>query len=202
MRVLALDTASPFPALALVEVSDTGETRERIRPLPQAAAEAIAPRLAELLQDAGTSAGSLTCVTVLNGPGSFTGLRAGLAFARGLARALGVPLRLIGTFRAASNAFPEPVEVDFLLDAGRGDVYRARRRRGGLSEDLAPVPAVEALDACRAEGVAAIDLGATSGALASAAGRLALRPDEGSPSADPAYGRKSAAEEKMDGGRP
>jgi len=202
MRVLALDTASPFPALALVEVSGAGGARERIRPLPQAAAEAIATQLAELLREAGSSPGSLTCVAVLTGPGSFTGLRAGLAFARGLARALEVPLRPVGTFRAASNAFPEPADADFLLDAGRGDVHRARRRRGVLTEDSVPLPAALARDVCRDEGVAAIDLGAARGSLAAAAGRLALLPEAGVPAVEPEYGRKSAAEEKLDGSRP
>ena len=202
MRVLALDTASPFPALALVEVSDTGRESERLRPLPRAAAEAIAPELAELLRGNGLSPASLNGVAVLSGPGSFTGLRAGLAFARGLARALEVPLKPVGTFRAASNAFPEPAEADFLLDAGRGDVHRARRRGGVLTEDPAPLPAALARQTCREEGVAVIDLDAARGSLAAAAGRLALLPEAGVHPVDPAYGRKSAAEEKLDGSRP
>ena len=202
MRVLALDTATPFPALALVEVSGSGRTLERLRPLPPAAAEALAPELSELLREAGSSAKDLTSVAVLAGPGSFTGLRAGLAFARGLARALDVPLRAIPTFRAASNAFPEPADADFLLDAGRGDVHRARRRGGVLTEDPAPVPADLARDPGRAEAAAVIDLSSARGGLAAAAGRLALFHADGDAAADPAYGRKSAAEEKLDGGRP
>lgn len=201
MRVLALDTASPFPALALVEVSGSGTTRERVRPLPPAAAEAIAPELTELLREAGSETKSLTSVAVLAGPGSFTGLRAGLAFARGLARALEVPCLAIRTFHAASSAFPEPADADFLLDAGRGDVHRARRRGDVLTEDPAPVPAGLARDASRSEKVVVIDLSSARGALAAAAGRLALVPGAGDPAADPAYGRKSAAEEKLNGGR-
>jgi tRNA threonylcarbamoyladenosine biosynthesis protein TsaB len=202
MRVLALDTASPFPALALAEVSDRREVRERLRPLPPAAAEALAPELQRLLADAGVDAGALDRVAVLSGPGSFTGLRAGLAFARGLARALEIPLVPIGTFRAAAEAFADPRDADFFLGAGRGDVHRARRRGGVLTEDTAPVPAAQARAEASTAGVAAIDLETPGRSLAGAAARLAAAaPLAGAP-LTPTYGRKSAAEEKLEGRRP
>ncbi|HQR46794.1 MAG TPA: hypothetical protein PK598_12370, partial [Thermoanaerobaculia bacterium] len=93
-------------------------------------------------------------------------------------------------------------DVDFLLDAGRGEVHRARRRGGVLSEDPGPLPAPRAREAGRAEGVPAVDLGAARGSLAAAAGRLAQRNPPGSRPDGLAYGRKSAAEEKLEGRRP
>jgi tRNA threonylcarbamoyladenosine biosynthesis protein TsaB len=198
MRVLALDTASPSPALALVEVSGARAVRERIRNLPPAAAEALAPELQQLLADAGLDARALDRVAVLSGPGSFTGLRAGLAFARGLARALEIPLLPIRTFRAVAEALAEPRDADFLLDAGRGDVHRARRRGGALTEDAAPVASAQARADATADGVPAIDLEAPGRSLAGAAARLAAGAPLSGTTAAPTYGRKSAAEEKLE----
>ncbi len=202
MRVLALDTASPFPALALVEVPVGGAIRERLRPLPPATAEAIAPELRVLLREAGLDAGALTRIAILSGPGSFTGLRAGLAFARGLSRALGVPLLTFGTFRAAAQAHPDPAAADFLLDAGRGEVHRARRRSGLLTEEVVPVSSGQARQDAVADGVPTIDLTSPGRSLAGAAAWLALAEPAGSGRDAPAYGRKSAAEEKMEHRRP
>ncbi len=200
IRVLALDTASPRPALALLEVSDGEAERSRLRPLPPSAAESIAPELSALLAEAGLAAGDLSCVAVLAGPGSFTGLRAGIAFARGLSRALGVPFLPVGTFAAAAAALPHPSPAVFVLDAGRGEVHRARFDGRTLEVDAAPVPAATARDG--AEGAAAllVDLASPPGSLALAAARLAAAGQTGVGERPPAYGRRSAAEEKLAGG--
>jgi tRNA threonylcarbamoyladenosine biosynthesis protein TsaB len=202
MRALAVDTASPVPALAVVDAPGTGVPRETLHLLPPASAEALVAELSTLLREAGIERTHLDRVAVLSGPGSFTGLRAGVAFARGLARALGVPLHPIGTFRAASTAFPDPADADLLLDAGRGDVHRARRRGGLLTEDVRPLFRAVALGEARAAGIAVVDLASAGRPLASEAGRLALA-ETGEPGpVSPAYGRKSAAEEKLERERP
>lgn len=202
MRVLALDTASPFPALALVQVSGARAVREWLRPLPPASAEALAPELQQLLADAGLDVWALDRVAVLSGPGSFTGLRAGLAFARGLTRALQIPLLPIRTFQAAAEAFAEPQDADFLLSAGRGDLHRARRRSGALTEDAAPLPSAQARADASADGAPAIDLEVPGRSLAGAAARLAAAAPLTGATAAPTYGRKSAAEEKLEGREP
>ncbi len=201
MRVLALDTASPFPALALGETSPTGANGPVLRPLPRAAAEAIAPELQRLLDEAGLDPAAIARVSVLSGPGSFTGLRAGLAFARGLSRALGIPLVPVRTFRAAAEALPEPPDADLLLDAGRGEVFRARRRGGAVTEDALPVPSVRAREEAELDGVAVVDLSSSRAPLAAAAARLAAIEPPGD-DAVPAYGRPSAAEAKLEGRLP
>jgi len=192
MRVLSLDSASPGPALAVADEAGRGP----VTALPAAAAEAIPNAVAAALAGAGLTVADLDRVAVLSGPGSFTGLRAGMAFARGLARARGIPLVLVPTFRAASSALPEPADVLFVLDAGRGEVHAARRSAGRLAEEPAPRPREEALAEAAAAGVPVVDLALAGLPLASAAARVAAAAGPEF-SGGIVYGRRSAAEEKL-----
>ena len=192
MRLLAIDTATSRPSVALV----ADGTEPRTVELPPQAAEALAPAVAALLSGAGVSARDLDRVAVVSGPGSFTGLRSSLAFARGLARAAGALLVPVPTFEAASAALPAPPDADLLLDALRGEVHR-RRRRGGIldaaDERLARPAAGEA--AAR-DGAVLLDLDASAPLLAPAAAALAR---DAAPGAwvGLLYGRPPAAEEKF-----
>ncbi len=192
MRVLSLDSASPGPALAVADETGHGP----VHALPAAAAEALPGAVDAALAAAGLGVADLDRVAVLSGPGSFTGLRAGIAFARGLARARGVPLVLVPTFRAASAALPEPAEAFFVLEAGRGDVHSARRSAGRLAEASAPRPREEVLAEAAAAGVPVIDIGKAGLPLASAAARLAAAASPGAVGGI-VYGRPSAAEERL-----
>ena len=190
MLILSLDTASPFPSLAI----GGGDGPERTRPLPPNAAEGLPIALGALLADAGRTVRELGRIAVLSGPGSFTGLRAGLAFARGLARGRGIPLVLVPTFSAAGEARPEPKDAVFVLDAGRGDVHAAVRTDGRLADAVPPRPRLEVEAVAAARGRSVVDLGKADLQLAAAAGRIAARDEAGSPGV--VYGRPSAAEEK------
>jgi|NGEPerStandDraft_6_1074524.scaffolds.fasta_scaffold00280_9 tRNA threonylcarbamoyladenosine biosynthesis protein TsaB len=190
MLILSLDTASPFPSLAI----GGGDGPERIRPLPPNAAESIPIALGALLADAGQTVGDLGRIAVLSGPGSFTGLRAGLAFARGLARGRGIPLVLVPTFAAAHEARPEPADAVFVLDAGRGDVHAALRTGGRVADAMPPRPRPEVEARAAVRGRSVVDLGVEDVPLAAAAGRIAARDEVGSHGV--VYGRPSAAEEK------
>ncbi|HEY3349734.1 MAG TPA: tRNA (adenosine(37)-N6)-threonylcarbamoyltransferase complex dimerization subunit type 1 TsaB [Thermoanaerobaculia bacterium] len=192
MRVLSLDSASPGPALAVADEAGRGP----VTALPAAAAEAIPNAVAAALAGAGLAVADLDRVAVLSGPGSFTGLRAGTAFARGLARARGIPLVLVPTFRAASSALPEPADVVFVLDAGRGEVHAARRSAGRLAEEPAPRLREEVLAAAAAAGVPVVDLALAGLPLALAAARVAAAAGPEF-SGGIVYGRRSAAEEKL-----
>ncbi|MFI5197086.1 MAG: tRNA (adenosine(37)-N6)-threonylcarbamoyltransferase complex dimerization subunit type 1 TsaB [Thermoanaerobaculia bacterium] len=190
MLILSLDTASPFPSLAI----GGGDGPERIRPLSPNAAESIPIALAALLADVGQTVRDLGRVAVLSGPGSFTGLRAGLAFARGLARGRCIPLVLVPTFAAAHEARPDPAEAAFVLDAGRGDVHAAMRTGGRIADATPPRPRSEVEVGAAIGGRSVVDLGVEDVSLAAAAGRIAARDEAGSHGV--VYGRPSAAEEK------
>ena len=192
MRVLALDTCSPRPSVALAAGA------VEVVPLAPGAGETLAEAARTLLSRAGIAPSDLGCVAALTGPGSFTGLRAGLAFARGLARAVGIPLVGLSTFAAAAAARPEPADADFVLEAGRGDVYRARRRSGVLVEEPAPVPRPKATAEAADQGVPLLDLAVPGPPLSAALAAAAALGEAGSglPSAL-RYGRPSAAEERF-----
>jgi tRNA threonylcarbamoyl adenosine modification protein YeaZ len=194
MRVLALDSASPSPAVALL----AADGEQLVEPLPPNAAESLVARLNALAVRSGLEPRSVDRVAVLAGPGSFTGLRAGAAFARGFARALEIPLLSFPTFTAMSAALPEPADVDFLLGAGRGDVHRARRRGTTLTEDPAPLSREAARAEAAHDGVPVRDLAELPVVLAPVLAHLAARADVRAGEAmRPVYGRPSAAEEKF-----
>lgn len=90
MLVLSIDTALKGCAAALWR---DGETVARIvEPMDKGQAERLAPLVAQLLADAGISPPQLDRIAVTTGPGAFTGLRVGLAFARSFGLALDRPV--------------------------------------------------------------------------------------------------------------
>lgn len=98
MIVLALDTALGACSAAVVDADRTAAVRSE--PMTRGHQERLAPLVAEVMAEAGLGFGRLDRVAVTRGPGSFTGLRVGLAFARTLALALDVPCLGAGTLEA------------------------------------------------------------------------------------------------------
>ena len=83
--------------------------------------ERLAPMVREVMTAAGLEFDDLQRVAVTVGPGSFTGLRVGLAFAKGLGLALGLPVAGIGTLEGLAGV--SPARCASIVDAGRGRVY-------------------------------------------------------------------------------
>ncbi len=140
MRVLGIETSASQASAALIENGSVVSSRTCAR--PKQSAEQLLPMIAELLAAAGWSRTTLDRIGVSVGPGSFTGLRVGIACAQGLALGLGVPLLGVTSLRAMARAVPESIPGlrCALLDARRGEVFVAAHRPGpSAAEVLAPV---------------------------------------------------------------
>ena len=124
MLVLALDTATPYPALALAGERFEGESR---LPPGRPASEVLLSSISGLLARAGAGLGDVSRIAALDGPGSFTGIRVGLATAWGLARSLGVPLETVGSLEALAEAGRSAGAgtVSACFAAERGEFYAA-----------------------------------------------------------------------------
>jgi len=128
MPVLGLDTAGSLGSVALIsrgrvlsQVHDQGNSSH---------SAAILGSVERVLAEGRLRASDLTAIAVTSGPGAFTGLRVGMATAKGIALSLGIPLAGISTLRALAEALatdaaaPVGTCICGLLRAGRGQVYR------------------------------------------------------------------------------
>jgi tRNA threonylcarbamoyladenosine biosynthesis protein TsaB len=126
--MLAFDTSSNVTAVALVEdarvlVEDSSTSEERH-------AESLLPRIEHCLAAAGLALRDVDVFAVGIGPGSFTGVRVGVATAKGLALATGKPLRGVVSLAAlAASVLPLAHEPEALvapiLEAYKGEVFAA-----------------------------------------------------------------------------
>jgi len=120
MIVLALDTCLDACSLAVLDGATV--RAQASHPMGRGHQEAVAPLAAEVMAHAGLAFADLERIGVTIGPGSFTGLRVGLAFAKGLGAALSIPVVGIGTLAALAEPLGE--ELTFAaIDARRGQIY-------------------------------------------------------------------------------
>ena len=171
MRILAIDTTLTRCSVALIE-SDTAlaalsESMERGH------AERIAPMADEVMRTAEADFDSLDRIVVTTGPGSFTGLRVGLSFARGIAVALAKPCVGISTLEALALERGEEGARAAAIASGP-DFYVARYQDGAPTvapQRFGPDEARAALAGAHVRGPAA---GAFNGEVSDAPDILAL----------------------------
>lgn len=125
--MLALDTATEEVAVGLGLVDDDVAVLGEIDlDVPRASLTHLMPAVVRLLESAGRSIADVEAVVVGRGPGSFTGVRIGVAAAKGLAQGLGVPLYGVGTLDAVAERFSgREGLVGVVGDAMRREVYPA-----------------------------------------------------------------------------
>ncbi len=140
MTLLVLDTAQGLCTVALGR--DGRVIASRSEPMTRGHQERLPVLVEAVLAETGISVSALQVVAATRGPGSFTGLRVGLAFAQGLAAATGArPIGLSSLDALAVQAHlaaPEsPSPIAAVMDARRGQVYLALWQAGEGDHDSA-----------------------------------------------------------------
>jgi len=125
MKILAFDTAANACSAALLE--DDRILSSRLREMKHGQAEALFGLVQEVLDEAAVPFMGVDRVATTLGPGSFTGLRVGLATARGIALAGDLPVVGVTTFEAVANGVTlserEGCQLLVALDTKRNDLY-------------------------------------------------------------------------------
>ncbi|MEO0499389.1 MAG: tRNA (adenosine(37)-N6)-threonylcarbamoyltransferase complex dimerization subunit type 1 TsaB [Pseudomonadota bacterium] len=133
--ILGIGTAHKICSLALIR--DGSVLRGSDRDMARGHAEHLVPMIADLVDDDRPDGIVVEC-----GPGSFTGIRVGIAAARALAYAWAVPLRGVSSMallaaRASAGAGED--DIACLLDGGRGEVFVQHWRAGVPSDEIVAV---------------------------------------------------------------
>ncbi len=184
MKLLALECSSG-EGLSVAVLEDGNLVRDLGMSAPRQHVEKLAPLVAEILGNLAWKPADLGAVALSLGPGSFTGLRCSLAFAKGLCFATGA--RLLGVSTLEAWAWPERAgECQVWLKAGKDRIYRAGYRQG---LEVLPGSLLDLLQA-QAEAPPGVkilgDLGPeASGPLAMAVGYLAWQRFENGEADDP-----------------
>lgn len=144
MRVLAIDTALAACSAAIFDSDASRILANQSVAMTRGHAEALMPLLERVMSEAGTDFAGIDRIAVTTGPGSFTGLRVGIAAARGIALAAEKPA--VGVTTLLAYAAPYQIEGRFpivaAIDARHDHVYLQVFASGGrpLAEPrLAPL---------------------------------------------------------------
>jgi tRNA threonylcarbamoyl adenosine modification protein YeaZ len=180
MRLLAIDTALAACSAAVLD-TDHGIVAAQSLVMERGHAEALMPLIARIMDEARTAFRELDRVVVTTGPGSFTGLRVGIAAARGIALAAAKPA--VGLSTLSALAAPEmdadaTVPVIAAIDARHDHVYLQVFGPGGRTltaprlasmreavEAAAVAPACIVGSAAQAVAAAAVDAGIAIAAI-------------------------------------
>jgi len=130
--ILALETSELTGSVA---AAADGKVLAELQLDPQQrSAQSLAPTIRAILEEVGWEPRQVQLLAVTVGPGSFTGLRVGVATAKVFAYAVGAEVLGISTLEAIAVAAPDGVPaVSVAVDAQRGDVVAQRFRRGPVA---------------------------------------------------------------------
>jgi tRNA threonylcarbamoyladenosine biosynthesis protein TsaB len=136
VRVLAIDTALEACSAAILDTDRTDGVTSRSLPMMRGHAEALMPLIAAVMAEAQMDFPDLDRIAVTVGPGSFTGLRVGVAAARGIALAAGKPAVGLTTLAGLAAPFVEADDgtaVLAVINARHDRVYMQLFGPGGQS---------------------------------------------------------------------
>jgi len=129
MILLAIDTSGKHGSIALARAGERAGDEsdvEVVEVLPLAGgtfSAQLVPQIAALLSSQGFTKNAIGAFVVGSGPGSFTGLRIGLAAVKALAEVLGKPIAAVSLLEVCVFTSGAQGKVMAALEAGRGDVY-------------------------------------------------------------------------------
>lgn len=176
MRILAIDTCCGAVSACILDSGSDKPIAQRSESMARGHAEALAPLLEQLMSDVEGGFAGLDRIAVTAGPGSFTGIRIGLATARAVGLALDIPVVGVSTLVAFAGpllAEPRPGIIASAIDARHGRVYLQLFEATG--RPLAPARIAGLRDAVRAMGAGPVRItGSGAPALAAEAARIGL----------------------------
>jgi len=151
LKLLLIDTVGDAPG-AVLTVGESVLAHSEFP--PRSASAVLTSELKRMLVSSGVRLRDLSGIGVVSGPGSFTGVRTGLAMAKGLCVVAGVPLANVSRLEVLAQA-ADLCEGFAVLDAGRGSLYvREQRRTEPAHEYLVSVDEFERTAAGAAVAVA------------------------------------------------
>lgn len=129
---LAIDTSTEQAGIALATAEGA---LAHSWPASRAQTTTVLPEIDRMVQEAGMNPKTISALVVATGPGTFTGLRVGLAIAKGIVAAQQVPLVGIPTLDIVFAQYPDE-EIIAVLPAGRGRVVWQRRGEAPVNASI------------------------------------------------------------------
>lgn len=124
MLIVAIDTSGKSGGITLAEGDNNSFRVLASSPIAGGTFSAqLVPTLASLVQKHEVSSQEIGGFVAASGPGSFTGLRVGLAAIKGLAEVLKKPIAIVSVLEALASSSKQQGKVAAVLDAGRGEVF-------------------------------------------------------------------------------
>jgi len=125
--ILNIETSGKNCSVAIAEYENVLVLKE-VQSEQFVHAEQLHVLISQVFQEAKLSPSDINCIAISEGPGSYTGLRIGLASVKGLAYTLGVPIVAVSSLKVLANAARKLNSSKFLvpmMDARRMEVYTA-----------------------------------------------------------------------------
>lgn len=131
MIILAIETTGPLASVAIFY--DEARIKEKVNDTHYSHLEEIVPMIKSIIHEQGLKKDDITAIAVSRGPGSFTGIRIGMATAKALAQVWNIPLIEVPTLKSFAYGAREKSEAIIcpIFDARRSQIYAAAYKKSG-----------------------------------------------------------------------